>query len=71
MPRYSFKVPLSVETVEFDLKNDDEAWSQAVTYIGELLKDVDGNLPERTQWQLSVCEGARTVAEIDVSARKC
>lgn len=71
MPKYSFKIPLSVEAVEFDLASDDEAWSQAVTYMGELLKDVDGGLPERTRWQLSVCEGLRTVAEIEVHARKC
>lgn len=70
MPSYSFTVPLSVEEVDFELKDDDEAWSQAVTYIGELLRDIDGGLPHQTEWRLLVREGKRPVADIEVRARK-
>lgn len=71
MPNYSFRLPGTPDTQEFEMKDDKEAWGQAVTYIGELLRDWNGDLPERTEWRLSVCEGPRTVAEIDVFARKC
>lgn len=71
LPSYSFKVPLSVDALEFELKDDEEAWSQAVTYIGELLRDIDGGLPDQTEWHLTVHEGGRMVCEIDVRARRC
>jgi hypothetical protein len=71
MPKYIFRTPLSVETAELELADDQEAWGQAVTYMGELLKDIDGGLPNPTSWKLSVRQGSRTVAEIEVAARKC
>jgi hypothetical protein len=71
MPKYIFRTPLSIEPDELDFADDQEAWGQAVVYMGELLKDIDGGLPARTEWKLSVCEGTRTVAEIEVAARKC
>jgi hypothetical protein len=71
MPRYVFSTPFSIAREEVELSDDQEAWAQAVTYMGELLKDIDGGLPERTEWKLSVREGGRAVAEIEVAARKC
>ena len=68
MPRYRFNVPLTVDDIEIDLADDHEAWSQAVTLLGELLQDIDGGLPRSTDWTLLVREEGREVARLRVTA---
>ncbi len=70
MPLYEFRVPESPDVVSAELETDDEAWAQAVTLCGEMLKDIDGNLPPDTEWNLAVCQAARTVATIKVVAHR-
>ena len=70
MPQYEFRVPDTPRKLPIELKNDDEAWSEAIVLCGEMLKDVDGKLPPGTTWDLSVCEGARAVATIKVEAHR-
>jgi hypothetical protein len=71
MARYSFSSPFSGEVSHVELTDDHAAWSQAVTYVGELLKDCDGHLPHDSNWRVSVHEGERVVAEIELRARRC
>ena len=70
MPRYIFKMPLQAEPMEMELRDDKEAWSQAVTALGEMLRDCDGHLPPDTQWGVWVTETGRDVAVIEVKARR-
>lgn len=53
---------------EHTCADDQEAWSEAVTLVGEILRTVDGDLPDPTNWTLRVSEGKRKVATIEVTA---
>jgi hypothetical protein len=70
MPLYKFHTPASLDTEGVVLASDDAAWSQVVTYVGELLREVDGDLPDRTEWKITVWDESRKVAEIEIGARK-
>ncbi|WP_427024759.1 DUF6894 family protein [Aureimonas ureilytica] len=50
MPRYFFHVSGTVTFVDQvgrDLVDDEEAWSLAITSTGELLRDLDGGMPDQ------------------------
>ena len=60
-----FRVPGFPDIASAELETDDETWAQAVTLCGEMLKEIDGNLPPATEWNLEVCQAACTVATIN------
>lgn len=70
MPIYEFKDPLAMEPISVECDDDAEAWSDAVTMCGQMLKDLDGNLPSPTDWMLRIRQGERNVAIIEVNARR-
>jgi hypothetical protein len=70
MAKYRFELPLHQGVEEVELVNDDEAWAEAVTCLGQILKDVDGGLPGPGQWRLTVHEGPRQVIDIEISAKR-
>jgi hypothetical protein len=54
---------------EANLGDDNTAWSEAVSSIGQLLRDVDGKLPPHGLLTLDVFdEGGALVASISVDA---
>ncbi|MDX6806420.1 DUF6894 family protein [Terrihabitans rhizophilus] len=71
MPIYRFHVPTGVDPEPVELPHDDAAWSEAVTLCGEMLRDVDGNLPSPTGWLFEVFDasGGRII-EIEVRAQR-
>lgn len=69
MPRYWFRVPYEEQPLPVDLQDDEQAWGQAVTYVGELLCDIDGKLASPARLKLQVDDGSSDVlAEIEVTA---
>jgi hypothetical protein len=44
MALYTFTVPLDNSVVTADLAHDDAAWTEAVRFCGNMLRDVDGDL---------------------------
>jgi hypothetical protein len=58
------------ETIPVELEDDDVAWGEAIVLCGEMLRDVDGKMPPKTTWDLTVCEGTRTVASITLMATR-
>jgi hypothetical protein len=71
VPRYTFIAPTNRAPVTIELLNNDAAWGEAVTFCGEMLRDLDGRLPSHTNWQIVVTNAAgELVAEIDLSARR-
>jgi hypothetical protein len=70
MPTYRFIIPVTNRSQDVDLPSDQEAWAQAVSYLGELLKDMDGDLPHDTSWQVKVSEGEREVAVLNFDAKR-
>jgi hypothetical protein len=53
MPRY-FTAPPERFPVTLDLRDDNAAWKEVVEYAGEMLREIDGQLPNNTDWQLTV-----------------
>ena len=52
--------PPAAFPVTVDLRDDKAAWKEAVEYAGEVLRDIDGELPSNTDWVTSVKnDGAR------------
>lgn len=74
MPLYFFHIagsPLSEKAEGVELPDDDAAWSLAVTSTGELLKDLDGRLPDRTEIVATVVdETGRIAVTLRISGRK-
>lgn len=71
MPRYRFEVEGDTEHEVRTLPSDDSAWSEVVTWCGEMLKDVDGQMPGDTDLCLGVFDGERRVAQIRLVASRC
>lgn len=71
MPLYRFEIEGDTEHDAMDLPNDDAAWSEIVTWCGEILKDVDGKLPAQTDIRLRVWNAERLVARIELVATRC
>ncbi|MFC5068051.1 DUF6894 family protein [Flaviflagellibacter deserti] len=71
MGTYTFKIPLTRNPVRIDLPNDDEAWAEAVTLCGEMLRDMDGKLRADTNWEVIVEDQLNApVASIKVVANR-
>jgi hypothetical protein len=70
MPRYTFTAP-PARPVTVDLRDDKAAWKEIVEYAGEMLRDIDGKLPNNTDWQITVTNDSdEAVAEININARR-
>jgi hypothetical protein len=71
MPRYTFTAPTGRAPITIELRDNDAAWAEAITFCGEMLRDLDGSLPSQTNWQMVVTNAkGEPVAEIDVRARR-
>lgn len=68
MPRYFFHTDGSApfhDATGVDLADDDAAWSQAVVAFGELLRDIDGKLPDGEEITITVVdEAGRPIATL-------
>jgi hypothetical protein len=69
MTRYLFEVCGDHERSEADLPNDAAAWSALVTWCGEILKDEGYKRTEDANLKLTVRDGGRWVASIEVAGR--
>jgi len=74
MPRYFFHVhnvaPTRDEEGE-ELPDDDAAWREATSYIGALLKDLDGKFRPGEEWNIEVAdEAGKPVYFISIRSRK-
>ena len=62
MPRYHFNVSVNGEPdgpnagVEF--RDVGAARNEAIAACGEMLRDLDGDLPVNSEWQMDVTDGA-------------
>ena len=58
MPRYFFTITHGDQSSDreqpMDYVDDAAAWSQAVRYCGEILRDVDGHLTPNVEWRMDV-----------------
>ena len=70
MPLYKFSISELDSEDEIELETDQVAWSQLVTWTGEVLKDEDGRLPPGSDFKLTVTEGGRRVADIRIIASR-
>lgn len=74
MPRYFFEVsgPKSyAHSVSVQLLDDHAAWSMAVTSTGELIKDLDGKMPDKADIIATVKDAiGRVVVTLRVTGDK-
>ena len=71
MPRYTFTAPPERFPVTLDLRDDSAAWKEVVEYAGEMLREIDGQLPNNTDWQLTVTnDGGQPVATVRIQAQR-
>jgi hypothetical protein len=60
MPVYRFKTSYRDEVEESDgieLESTRQAWKEATTAAGEILKDLDGSLEPHSEWRMDVSDG--------------
>ncbi len=60
MPRYHFHIHDGVSEPDLEgleLPSKHAAWSEAVRACGEMLKDIDGQLPAGREWMMEVTDG--------------
>jgi hypothetical protein len=74
MPVYHFEVHdgvVGTTTTGEELANDEKAWTEAIIFAGEVLKDIDGRLRPGDGWELRVTDRDRTpVFLIEISTKK-
>ncbi len=74
MPVYHFEVHdggVGTTTSGEELANDEKAWTEAIIFAGEVLKDIDGRLRPGDGWELRVTDRDRTpVFLIEISTKK-
>jgi len=61
MPRYYFHVrhrTLALDAEGIVLANDAEAWAQATTACGEMMRDLNGALKRGPEWRMEVTDEA-------------
>ncbi len=72
MPRYFFHVRYGTEqpdAVGTELRDFGEAWKQALTTAGEMLRELDGAFRPRTTWTMAVVdEKGAEVCVVRISA---
>ncbi len=73
MPRYFFETSGAAPHADRegrDLANDRAAWSLAISSTGELLRDLDGELPDHAEIRMTVTnDRGRALIILDFSAR--
>ena len=74
MPIYYFNVHDIEPSIDEDgeqFPDDEAAWKQATTFVGEFIKDIDGRFRPGQEWHLEVTdEQKRTLYRIRVSSTK-
>jgi hypothetical protein len=81
MPHFYFKVShrgkVSPDEEGMELKNLKEAWQEATTAAGEILKEIDGSLDPESEWRMDVTNDAgqplfslRLIPETYIEGRK-
>jgi hypothetical protein len=71
VPRYTFTAPPDRFPITVDLRDNRAAWKEMVEYTGEMLRDIDGELPSNTDWEISVAnEGGQPVTTIRIQAQR-
>jgi hypothetical protein len=71
MPSYTFTISGEPDGHEVVLKDDDAAWSELVTWSGEVLRDVDGKLPSNSRLEICVSDDAGSdVARLSISTTR-
>ncbi|QJP12595.1 hypothetical protein G3545_02290 [Starkeya sp. ORNL1] len=67
MPHYTFTISGELHGHNVVLKDDDAAWSELVTWTGEVLRDESGKLPPNSSVVIEVEDdkGAR-IASVEV-----
>lgn len=70
MPRYWFQMKGEREGDDVDLPNDDVAYTQLLLWSRDVLQDVERELPPCREIELSVSEGDRRIATINLIASR-
>lgn len=71
MPTYVFKWSDRPEANAVDLDDENRVWSEAITSVGQLLRDLDGNMAAPYHLSLEVFgDDGELLAEIIVDAQK-
>ncbi|ADH88110.1 conserved hypothetical protein [Ancylobacter novellus DSM 506] len=56
MPLYRFRLTGQDQETPVDLPDDDAAWAQVRALCGEILTDVNANLPSGADWQITATD---------------
>lgn len=76
MPRYFFRMtgdrPFSDQEDGIELRDRDAAWKEATESLGEMIRDIDGELPIGGDWAMEVSdeEGLLFIITINVERRR-
>jgi hypothetical protein len=71
MQRYTFTFSGDRDPSFAYLETDAEAWSEAVQFLGVMLHDINGELPNRTDWRIDVTgENGSAVATLHFSGQR-
>jgi hypothetical protein len=69
MPKYTFEIEGENERQHVYMANDKAAWSELVTWVGELLRDVDGELSPRAEIKCRMAsESGKCLATLHIDA---
>ena len=75
MPRYFFHVRhagLQPDLEGSDLADDGTAWAEATAMVGEMLRDMDGELKPGSEWSLDVAnERQDLLFRLRIQAEDC
>ena len=74
MPSYRFRVAHQRPDLDHyavvDLPDDKAAWEQATTACGEILVELDGDLPEGSEWSMEVSDAEGAIFLLTFGARR-
>lgn len=71
MPLYRFATTRAGNTVTQDpveLPDNKAAWEEATASMGEMLKDIDGDLRQGGDLKMTVCEGEKPIFTVRISS---
>jgi hypothetical protein len=69
MPIYQFHLSVPPDPEPLELKDDQDAWREAVVLFGEMLRDLDGKLDPGQRFEVIVeGETGRRVVELSLNA---
>ena len=71
MALYTYTIASDEAPTNAELPDDDAAWAEAIRLSGEILRDLDGDLPADTDWRLSVTGAqGRPIATVVLIAKR-